>query len=182
MKHLKLLFGVLLTSVITFSSSHAQFNPYSDVNAMATVGIGVSGWGIPFYGRFEKGITDNISIGGQISYQSDKEEYSSFGFTTGWRHTIIGLSARGNYHFNEILNIGDGWDLYSGASLGYYIWNTKTTGDDFGESYRGSGSGGLYLGFQVGGRYFINEKFAINAEFGRGTVLGSGMLGLTILL
>ena len=159
--------------------SKAQFNPASDANLMATVGVGFSSWGVPIVGRIEKGVADFISAGGQISYQSKGESFGSYS----WRHTIVGISARGNYHFNELLDISDDIDFYAGLSLGYWIWSTKskTNGiaDDF---YSGSGSGGFGIGGQIGGRYFINENLTITLELGGSNVSGGGNIGITFLL
>jgi len=171
----------LMIVLVTFytHSAKAQFNPYADNVKMLTAGIGFSSWGVPIFARFVVPVADNITVGGGLSYQSKGENFGTIGK---WRHTIVGIHARGNYHFNELIEIDDQWDLYGGLNLGYYIWNTKW--DDSGTSfdYSGSGSGGFSLGIHVGGRYFINDRIGINLEFGGGTVLSGGTIGATFLL
>ena len=83
-----------------------------------------------------------------------------------------------------VLNIPDDFDLYAGASLGYYIWNTTYKGDLSGVVYSGTGTGGTSLGIQFGGRYFLgdNHKTALNLEVGGGTRISSGTFGITFLL
>ncbi len=167
---------VLIAFVFFVTDVNAQFNPYPDKAKMLTVGIGVTGWGIPLFARFEAPVADNITVGGGISYQGKSESFGSFK----WKHTIFGLGVRGSYHFNELIVLPDEWDLYGGLNLGYYIWNTKSEGS-IGIDYSGSGSGGFSIGLHVGGRYFINENIGINLEFGGGTVLAGGTLGATFI-
>ena len=105
-------------------------------------------------------------------------EYGSYK----WKHTITGINARGSYHFNELLNAPSDWDFYAGASLGYYIWNTKYDGSGSSYVYNGSGSGGLGLSGHVGARYFVKDNLGITLELGGGSVLSGGTLGVTFIL
>lgn len=175
----KILLTVFLIALISSTSLvRAQFNPYSGPAKLITVGIGFSGWGIPIFGRFETGIAENISVGGGISYQGYNETYTG----VKWHHSVFGLNARGSYHFNELIELPDEWDLYAGLNLGYYFWNTNYEGPGTSFDYSGSGSGGFSIGIHVGGRYFINEKIGVNVEFGGGNVLSGGTVGVTFRL
>jgi len=169
---------ILIVLISSTTLVKAQFNPYTDKTNMVTVGIGFSGWGIPIFGRFEVPVADNITVGGGLSYQGYSESYSGFK----WKHSIFGITGRGDYHFNELIELPDPWDLYAGLGLGYYIWNTNYDGTGTAFDYSGSGSGGFSIGIHVGGRYFINDKIGINLEFGGGTVLSGGTVGVTFLL
>lgn len=166
------LFGLFATP------GYAQYNPFTDGSGLVTVGVGFSGWGIPIFARYEHPVADNITVGGTISFQTHGETYGSYK----WKHTITGLNARGSYHFNEILNAPDEWDFYAGASLGYFIWNTKYDGPGTTFDYGGSGSGGFSVGAHVGARYFVSEKIAVGIEGGGGSVLSGGTLGVTFIL
>jgi outer membrane immunogenic protein len=173
----KIFIVVFILSAFYSVSSYAQFNPYTEKAKMLSVGIGASGWGIPLYGRYEQAVADNITIGGTLSFQSKTESYTGYK----WKHTIVGLNGRGSYHFNELLKAPDIWDFYAGASLGYFFWNTEYNGSGT-DVYSGSGDGGFSIGAHVGGRYFVNDKIAINLELGGGTVLGGATLGVTFML
>lgn len=174
----RIFISVFVLFVVFSTSSYAQFNPYSEKTNLLTVGVGASGWGIPIFARYEVPVADNITVGGSASFQSKGENFGS----GKWNHTIVGLNARGSYHFNEILDMPDEWDLYGGASLGYYIWNTKYNGSGTLFDYSGSGSGGLSIGAHVGARYFFKDNMAINLDLGGGSVLSSGTIGVTFLL
>lgn len=174
----KFFIGVLILFVMFTTSSYAQFNPYSEGNGLLSAGVGASSWGIPLFVRYEHPVADNITVGGAFSFQSKSQNFMSYK----WRHTITGLNARGSYHFNELLNVPDEWDFYGGASLGYFIWNTKFDGTGTSIVYTGSGSGGFSLGGHVGARYFLNEKIGVVLELGGGTVLAGGTVGVTFLL
>ena len=174
-KPLHFLLTLNLLLVFQFQAK-AQFFPEKP---MLNAGVGFSGYGIPIYASIDFPVSDNITVGGSVSFQTNTE---NFGFNdTRWKHTIFGIGARGDYHFNELLDVPDEWDLYAGVSLEYYSWETKLKGG--GEAiYRGSGSGGLGFSGRVGCRYFFNEKLGANLEFGGGSVLSSGRIGITVLL
>ncbi len=172
----KIFVSVFILFFMLTTSSYAQFNPYSDNRKMVTVGVGASGWGIPLFVRYEQPVADNITVGGDLSYQSKSEKYGPYK----WNHTIVGINGRGSYHFNELLNAPNEWDFYAGATLGYYIWNTKYDGNGIFD-YTGSGNGGFSLGAHVGARYFVNDNLAITGEVGGGSVLAGGTVGVTFL-
>lgn len=177
MKKNVLLVAVILFTLVSYTGK-AQFNPYASSTAMFSAGFGASGWGLPIFVRYEHPVADNITVGGTLSFQTKGETFGSYK----WKHTITGINGRGSYHVNELLDIPEEWDLYGGLSLGYYIWNTKYNGPGTAFDYTGSGSGGFSVGAHIGGRYFINEKMAVTAEIGGGSVLAGGTVGITFLL
>ena len=173
-----LIAAIAIVFATAFHTTQAQFNPYADEAKMLTAGIGISGWGVPIFVRFEAPVADNITVGGGLSYQSKGENYVGYK----WRHTIFGLTGRGSYHFNELLEANDDWDFYAGLGLGYYFWNTSY--DDSGSSVNWSGTnyGGFSVGIHLGARYFVSEKVGLNLEVGGGTVLGGATFGATFML
>lgn len=173
---------LLFTLGLCVSEAVAQFNPYSEKAILGNAGIGISGYGIPIYASVDFGIADNITLGGGIGYQRDTESFSFLGTTTKWRHSIFNITARGSYHFNEILSLEDNWDIYGGLDLGYYIWDTKLSEGGTNVSYSGSGSGGLGVAIRGGARYFFKENLAANLEVGGGNVLSSARIGVTLKL
>jgi hypothetical protein len=111
----------------------------------------------------------DVTVGGEFSYRSFNENIvgRKYGIS------VIGLSANGNYHFNTILEIPSNIDFYAGLNLGFYIWNTSG-------GYPGSGSSGLGLGAQIGGRYYFTNKLGVNLELGGGNSFSGGKLGLSV--
>lgn len=178
MKSIKtLMYTYLLLTLFATSATYAQ--GVLDSKAL-NVGIGVSGWGIPIYAGIDFPVHEDITIGGNLSFQTSSENHS------GWteKNTIIGISGRGDYHFNNILDLPEEWDLYGGLSLGYWIWNVKVKDDDgfFSDSYSAAGHGGFGIYGQVGARYFFKDNLAVNLELGGGTIISGGRLGITYLL
>ncbi len=131
------------------------------------VGVGTSSWGTPLYLGLDFGVHPDISVGGELSFRSYRQTF----FGEKYSSSIIGIGANANYHFNHILEIPTKWDLYAGASVGFFIWNNSA-------NYKGSGSSGLGFSGQVGGRYYFNDAWAIHLELGGGTVSG-GKLGVS---
>ena len=133
-------------------------------------GLGFSGWGVPLYAGFDYGIYDDITIGGELSFRSYHDNFSGLKY----KHSIIGLSANGNYHFNTLLDIPREWDFYAGLSLGYFIWVSSS-------DYAGTGGSGFGLGAQVGGRYFFKNNFGVNLELAIGNSVTGGKAGITYI-
>jgi outer membrane immunogenic protein len=158
---------IVLAFIITASLSKAQGTLAPGANQL-NVGLGLSGWGIPVYVGFDHGFKSNVTLGGELSFRAFSDKVSGVSY----RHSIVGLSGNGNYHFNEILDIDPEWDVYAGLNVGFYFWSSS-------KSYTGDGSSGLGLGAQVGGRYFFNSSTAINLEFGGGNSFSGGKIGIT---
>jgi outer membrane immunogenic protein len=159
---------IIFLSFITLLAVNSQ-NPHKNRNQL-NAGIGLSGWGVPVYVGLDFGIHRDVSFGIECSFRSFNQNY------TGSRYysSIIGLSGNGNYHFNRILEIPKNWDFYAGLNLGYYFWSTPS-------NYPGSGSSGLGLGGQIGGRYYINDRFGLNLEVGGGNAFSEGKFGISYI-
>jgi hypothetical protein len=130
-------------------------------------GLGFSSWGVPVYVGLDFGVHESITIGPKISFRSYSDNFGG----TRYKNTLTVISFNGNYHFNKLFNLDPSWDIYAGASLGYYIWNNEA-------DYFGAESSGVRLEGQIGARYFFTDNFGINLEFGGGYVSGGGF-GIT---
>lgn len=164
MKKIILLFGVFV-SFVTAASAQGSLEVG---NYQLNGGFGFSGWGIPVYVGFDYGIADDFTVGGEVSYRSDSHKNVSY--------SGLGIMANGNYHFNRILRIPSEFDVYAGATVGYFHWSHNNK-HPYLESYHSSGLG---WGLQVGGRYFFNDHFGVNLELGGGNVV-SGKFGITYI-
>lgn len=135
-------------------------------------GVGLSAWGLPVYVGLDYGIHKDITVGGELSFRSYHERFLGVGY----RHSIIGVLANGNYHFNTLLNLPENLNLYAGANIGFYIFMSP-------KLYTGQSSSGLGLGTQAGARYFFNDRFGLNLEFGGGLGVNyGGKFGITYIL
>ena len=166
MKKLFIVAGILFASTNAFCQGSlpvgkAQFN----------IGLGFSGWGVPVYGGIDFGVSHDITLGGELSIRSYRENWKN----NYYRHHIIRVSANGNYHFNRILNIPSQFDFYAGLNLGFYSWNSP-------DGYPGDHTSGVGLGAQIGGRYYFTNRVALNLELGGGDVFSDGKIGITIKL
>ena len=164
MKKLSIIF---LLSALTFFIASAQ-NTSENRRTQLNAGLGFSNSGIPIYLGLDFGVHPDISLGIEGSFRSYNQTYTD----TRYRSSIIGFSGNGNYHFDRILNIQPAWDVYAGISIGYFVWSSPS-------DYPGNGSSGLGLGAQIGVRYFINDNFGLNLEFGGGNEFSGGKIGIT---
>ena len=151
----------LLASFVFFSAlSVTAQSPLGKGGAQVNAGLGFSSWGTPIYAGVDFGVHPDITIGPRISFRNNSN----------WNQNLIVLGFNGNYHFNNLLDLPSEWNVYAGASIGYYIWSDS--------DILGARNSGIGFDGQIGARYFFTEKFGINLEFGGGMATGGG-LGIT---
>ena len=182
MKKILFLAGLLLT-VATTSAQATLEKGALQLNAK----LGFSGWGVPITVGADYGIADDITIGGELSYRSYKttgityvtEEVGIFRMevprSTDYRHSIFGILANGNYHFNRLFKLPSQVGVYAGLSLGYFIASSPS-------GYTGSSYSQFGYSVQTGARYFFNDKFGVNVEIAGGLVGGEFKAGVTYKL
>lgn len=163
MKNIILLVALVITS--TFAVAQGRLTKgQNQLNA----GFGFSGWGLPVYVGFDHGVGKDITVGAELSFRAYRESFKQVNYS----HTIFGFSANGNYHFNNLLDIDEEWDVYAGLNLGFYAWSSPN-------NYPGNYTSSPGLGVQVGGRYFFNSRTGLNLELLGGNVLSGGKFGIT---
>ena len=166
----QLLLIALFVAISSAAIAQGGGSSFNNGDNLVNVGIGI---GSPFFGSgyssslpvnpsfsYEKGITDAISVGGQISYASSKFDdrpYSNYSF----KENAFYIGARGSYHLNQYLDLDSRFDIYGGASLGYVIVNVS---DNTG--YTGSAASDIGFGLFAGGKYYFQENTAVYAELG----------------
>ena len=182
MKKFLLLAGLLLT-VATASAQATLEKGALQLNAK----LGFSGWGVPITVGADYGIADDITVGGELSYRSYKttgityvtEQVGIFRMevprSTDYRHSIFGILANGNYHFNRLFKLPSQVGVYAGLSLGYFIASSPS-------GYTGSSYSQFGYSVQTGARYFFNDKFGVNVEIAGGLVGGEFKAGITYKL
>jgi outer membrane immunogenic protein len=165
MKKYIFMLGLLITSTsLTLIAQESLTIGKTQLN----LGVGLSSWGVPIYVGLDYGFKKDITLGGEFSFRSYRENWKNYYYS----HQIMGVSANGNYHFNSLLNIPQPWDVYAGLNLGFYIWSSTS-------SYPGNHASGLGLGAQLGARYYLSSKLGLNLEFGGGNAFSGGKFGIT---
>jgi len=165
---------ILLISVLTILVLSISFSQmaYKKGDQVINLGLGIGGLAgaygtgsIAITGGYEYGVTENISLGGVVGYSSSSETFYG---DYGWKYTYIIIGARGAYHADLFHN--PNIDTYGGILLGYNIVSSKATGSlpYFGYYSSGASASFLEYGVFVGGRYYFNPKWAIQAELGYG--------------
>jgi outer membrane immunogenic protein len=160
---------IVLLSLLTVLAVNSQ-TPHEKRNNQLNAGIGLSGWGVPVYVGLDFGIHHDLSFGIEGSFRSYNQNYTGARYNS----SITGFSGNLNYHFNRVMNIPSNWDFYAGLNLGYYFWATPS-------DYPGTGSSGIGLGAQIGGRYYISDNFGLNLEFGGGNAFSEGKFGISYI-
>lgn len=168
MKRFLLLVIVALLFVSTSAYSQSQL-PVD--RTQLNLGVGLSEWGVPFYLGLDYSVHRDITIGGEVSYRAYSEHWNQLNYD----HNVIGISGNANYHFNSLLQIPQNWNFYAGLNLGFYVWNSP-------DNYPGDHVSGLGIGAQIGGRYYLTDKFGLNLELGGGNAFAGGKFGVTIKL
>jgi outer membrane immunogenic protein len=132
-------------------------------------GIGASAQGIPLHVGLDYGVGSNISIGTDASFRT----FKNFGYSNGNRSTIINFGVNGNYYFTRTLDVPSNIEYYAGLGVGYFIWyddesDIEVADDNF-----------VGIGFQVGGRFFLNRNYAVYLELVSGPTLSGLKIGIT---
>ncbi|MFM2202048.1 MAG: hypothetical protein RL040_1248 [Bacteroidota bacterium] len=130
----------------------------------ANGGFGLSGWALPVYVGADYGFDKNISLGGDLAFS--------------FLNTVV--SANANYHFVEMLQIDDVFDVYGGVNVGFFIRNQRINPESLPPYYNNSVP--VNIGIQVGGRYYFKKNLAVNLELGGGIAFSGGKIGISYLL
>lgn len=163
---------ILLSMTLASFSAFAQAD-LGEGNTQLNAGVGFSDWGVPVVVGLDFGVAKNITVGAEASYRSKTKNYM--------KSTAISIGGNANYHFNEVLQLPSPLDVYAGISLSYINWKHEWEGP-YGMPHEDENKGKLGFNGQIGMRYFFNNKFGLNLEFGVGNVLSGGKIGITYKL
>lgn len=133
-------------------------------NLQINGGAGFSSFvGVPIYLGADYGVHQDVTAGVQVGFSRAKNPL--FG-----EANAISVAVKGDYHFNRLLDLPEQWDLYAGVSLGY---RTEVFVLPSGFAY----------GSQLGVRYFFNDKWGVNLQYGGSFYgWGAGQIGVTYKL
>jgi hypothetical protein len=127
--------------------------PLSKGGKQLNFGLGFSSRGLPTYVGMDFAFHNDWTAGPVVQLIFDE----NFGF---------GALGRVDYHWNRLMGIPSNWDFYLGANVGVI------SQDEF----------DIDFGLQIGGRYYWNEKWGVNLEFGGGSGYGGGGIGVSMKL
>ncbi|HSY61327.1 MAG TPA: hypothetical protein VK796_05595 [Cytophaga sp.] len=135
----------------------------------------------------QKAFWDDITIGGQISFNGGGTKYDNYTQGDGYYQTNIRNSnftsyftARGEYHFNRLIGLDPKFDLYAGALVGFSISNEVHRYDEGYTNPDGTGNGnwgpstkksasinaGPVVGPFGGFRYYFANNLGVYGEVG----------------
>lgn len=170
---------IFLLCVINYNQASAQLNE-SDSFINLSIGLGTYyGSGLKttlpaLEGSYEYMVSEVISVGGFLGAYGAKYEYSN---NAEIKYNYLHFGGLANYHFvnDETFNV------YAGLRLGYVNSNTKSEFDfGNGSSISDFRSSGFLFAAQIGGRYYLSENLALNAELGYG--ISVFKVGVTFIL
>jgi hypothetical protein len=177
---------VCALSVVGASVASAQDDGFkvttTDVGPVIGVG-GLSGAGVGFGGRFEKGFKELPNLKNGVLGIGVSVDYYSFGNTLGlfgFDYKVVPIAVTVNYHYpldNKKI------DPFFGAGLGYEHFSISGPSCTYlgVDLCKDAGySSGVYFVGHAGIRYFWQPKMALYADVGSGT--GSLHLGIMFKL
>lgn len=114
------------------------------------------------HANYEINVAKNFTLAPFITYYSYRRDYywgnPKYPYKNyHYRHTVIPIGVKGSYYFDELLNAGDKWDFYLGASLGFAIRSTTWESGYYGET-NSQGTSGLYLDGHIGTELHLSPK------------------------
>ena len=107
-------------------------------------GTGISEHGVPAYFSMDFALHKDVTLTPYVNAKFGNGLY-------------FGGGCKADYHWNYLMGLTKKWDFYSGAHAGF----------DFGHSVYPQ------FGIQAGGRWYFNDRWALNAEVGGGTGFAS---------
>ncbi len=168
MKKILFLIVALVAATLTFGQRVTE----GEIQVNGGLGFGLGGWSVPIYAGVDYGIYPDITVGGIVNFASKTYNYGLYSNTGRW----FSLGAKGDYHFNTLLELPDIWDVYAGATLFY---NSFSYSNDWEGGYADFDSSGIGFGLQTGGRYYFTDNFAANVEFWGSTFTSGGRIGIS---
>ena len=121
----------------------------------------------PISGSLEIGVMDDflvedmtLGVGGYLGFASSRYRWSGAGTEWGWNYNYIIVGGRAAVHYPLVESL----DTYTGLMLGFNIVTSSSVGTVTGSA----SSGGLVYSWYAGGRYYLNDSFAIMGELGYG--------------
>ncbi|MEE4260251.1 MAG: hypothetical protein V2I62_10850 [Bacteroidales bacterium] len=161
---------LILTFCCVFIILKAQEeSPTLKGKTQLNIGLGIFGWGganiYPLHAGVDFFIINHLSLGIDMNWR-----YINY---TSHAHQLFSAQAVIDYHLNEVMQLPNAWDVYAGikAGPGY-----MTDPDNWNALY----DDGIKFVFdgRFGGRYYFNEKLAVNAEIGLMTISESKTSGI----
>ncbi len=152
---------VAIMAIVSFSYAQSAFEKGDN---LLKVGIGVNSYPLsatPFGASYEIGVSNSISVGGNIDYLKISDNGLSL--------KVLYYGIRGSYHADfDLANT----DIYCGAILGY-----KSASLDDNENNAKTIASGTYIGGFVGATYYFGKNVGVFAELGA-TGVTNARLGL----
>lgn len=162
----KVLFTLCAVALL-LPTGHAQ-NALQKGKAQVNLGFGIDEVdAIVLYGGLDYGIHQDITIGLHINYR-DYTDNLYRESTRGGNLWVYQLN--GNYHFNNWWGMSPDWDVYAGLNVTNYSLYLVS----------GGVNNEALLAGQIGGRYYINDQFALHAEVSG--YIFTAMFGITFVL
>ena len=155
---------ILLLAFVFISNGIMAQAPLEVGGVQLNAGVGTTGWGIPVYVGLDFGIVRDVTLGAQVSFQTENHRYYYSNNSYNYSSSAIGIGVNGNYHFNRILDMPSKFDFYAGANVTFYIWNDRYDDNNNNIIYPENNNTTLAPGVQVGGRYFFTDNFGLNLE------------------
>lgn len=133
----------------------------------------------------QKAFWDDITIGGQVSFNAfgseyDRQDNSGYYIHEKFTQTNTYITARGEYHFNRLIGLDPKFDLYAGLLVGVRISSNKYSGYEgndgrYGNFYQNDIAYpnptpyvGPTVGVFAGFRYYFVKNLAVYGEVGGG--------------
>jgi hypothetical protein len=166
----KVLSLILFFLVIGGSVSAQNTVTYSERHGHAfNLGLGVGGYA-GYYGyagtsmpvinlNYEFDVANNFTLAPSVSFFTYYKDY--------YRETVIPLSVKGTYYFDQILGANPNWDFYLAGSLGFSM--VKTTWDDgYSQNSSYNGANPLFLDLHIGTEYHLSNKVGLFLDLSTG--------------
>lgn len=185
----KINFYLLLVSLFLGTSAFAQDYATTKGDMLVDFGVGIgrahgyyhygNGWNgdnhivLPTFSVVvQKAFWDDITIGGFAAFNLYGSDYNqrNNNYSQEWRtrESNFMFGARGEYHFNRLIDLDAKYDFYAGAVAGIRIWAAKSEYNDSNGGYNEANYNGAdpIAGVFAGFRYYFSNNMSVYGEAG----------------
>lgn len=145
-----------------------------------TLNLGIGAGGFSGYSRYaahfvpvlnlnyEIDVARNFTLAPSISFYSYSDSYYWSNDNYTYRETVVPISLKGTYYFDELLEANTSWDFYAAASAGFALVNSRWEAGYDGDRNHFNRRRSVFLDLHAGAEYHFNKKVGVYLDLSSG--------------
>ena len=174
MKRLLTVLTLTFCSLLIIANADAQERYGKALN----LGLGVGGYGgyskyatraVPVITiNYEFDVARNFTLAPSVGFYGYSETYYWSNDHYTYSATVVPVTVKGTYYFDELLEANQDWDFYAAASLGFAIVNSRWDNGYDGDKNHFNRANPMLFDLHIGAEYHISGKTGIFLDLSSG--------------